>query len=117
MTDNEMNNMEEDIIIFEDEGFSGKNTKRPNFQRMVQLCRENKIEMGPVPPVYCIWQSFSCNIWDIDLYQSVFRKQYGRSHMGSLYLYHCRDALHTYQYPLWSLSGCHDGGFRAAEQD
>lgn len=35
---------DEDVLIFEDEGFSGKNTKRPAFQRMMQQCREGKIE-------------------------------------------------------------------------
>lgn len=35
---------ESDIEYFEDEGFSGKNTKRPNYQKMLQLCRDGEIE-------------------------------------------------------------------------
>lgn len=34
---------EDDILVFEDEGFSGGNTNRPNFQKMMKLCEENKI--------------------------------------------------------------------------
>ena len=32
------------IEIYEDEGFSGKNTKRPDFQRLMQDCRDKKIQ-------------------------------------------------------------------------
>lgn len=35
---------DEDILIFEDEGFSGKNTKRPAFQNMMQQCRKGEID-------------------------------------------------------------------------
>lgn len=35
---------DEDILIFEDEGFSGGNTKRPQFQKMLKQCREKKIK-------------------------------------------------------------------------
>ena len=34
---------EDDIIIFEDEGFSGGNTRRPQFQEMLKLCRKKQI--------------------------------------------------------------------------
>ena len=32
-----------DILIFEDEGFSGGNTNRPKFKEMMKLVKENKI--------------------------------------------------------------------------
>ena len=32
------------ILIFEDEGFSGGNTNRPQFQEMMKLCRKRKIK-------------------------------------------------------------------------
>lgn len=32
-----------DILIFEDEGFSGGNTNRPQFQEMMNLCRQKEI--------------------------------------------------------------------------
>ena len=35
---------EEDILIFEDEGFSGGNTNRPQFQEMLKLCRKKQIQ-------------------------------------------------------------------------
>lgn len=35
---------DEDILIFEDEGFSGGNTNRPQFQEMLKLCREKQIQ-------------------------------------------------------------------------
>ncbi len=35
---------EEDILIFEDEGFSGKNTKRPQFQKMMHLARQHSFD-------------------------------------------------------------------------
>lgn len=35
---------DDDILIFEDEGFSGKNTKRPSYQKMLQLCKEGQIQ-------------------------------------------------------------------------
>lgn len=34
---------EDDIVIFEDEGFSGKNTNRPEFQRMMKAVRSKQI--------------------------------------------------------------------------
>ncbi len=34
----------DDILIFEDEGFSGSNTNRPQFQKMMRLCREKQIK-------------------------------------------------------------------------
>lgn len=34
---------DEDILVFEDEGFSGGNTKRPQFQEMLKQCRQKKI--------------------------------------------------------------------------
>lgn len=34
----------DDILIFEDEGFSGGNTQRPKFQEMLRLCREKQIK-------------------------------------------------------------------------
>lgn len=34
---------DEDILIFEDEGFSGGNTNRPQFQEMLNLCRQKEI--------------------------------------------------------------------------
>jgi len=34
----------ENIYIFEDEGFSGKNTKRPQFQKMMQEVNKNKFK-------------------------------------------------------------------------
>lgn len=33
------------ILIYEDEGFSGKNTKRPQFQNMLKACRNHEISM------------------------------------------------------------------------
>lgn len=35
---------DDDILIFEDEGFSGSNTNRPQFQKMLKLCREKQIK-------------------------------------------------------------------------
>ena len=35
---------DEDILIFEDEGFSGGNTRRPQFQEMLKLCRKKQIK-------------------------------------------------------------------------
>lgn len=35
---------DEDILIFEDEGFSGGNTNRPQFQEMMKLCRQKEIQ-------------------------------------------------------------------------
>ena len=35
---------DDDIEIYEDEGFSGKNTKRPNLQKMLQRCKEGMIQ-------------------------------------------------------------------------
>ncbi len=34
---------DEDILIFEDEGYSGKNTKRPQFQQMMKAAKDRKI--------------------------------------------------------------------------
>lgn len=34
-----------EILIYEDEGFSGKNTKRPQFQEMLKACRNHEISM------------------------------------------------------------------------
>lgn len=34
---------DDDILIFEDEGFSGGNTNRPQFQEMLKLCRQKQI--------------------------------------------------------------------------
>ena len=34
---------EEDIVVFEDEGYSGGNTNRPQFQKMLNECRQNNI--------------------------------------------------------------------------
>ena len=39
-----MNVAEEDIIIFEDEGYSGGNTDRPQFKEMMDMCEDNKIQ-------------------------------------------------------------------------
>ena len=39
-----MNVDEEDIIIFEDEGYSGGNTDRPQFKEMMDMCEDNKIQ-------------------------------------------------------------------------
>lgn len=36
--------LENDIVIYEDEGFTGANTKRPNFQRMLKDIKDNKIK-------------------------------------------------------------------------
>lgn len=35
---------DDDILIFEDEGFSGGNTNRPQFQKMLKLCHERQIK-------------------------------------------------------------------------
>lgn len=35
---------DDDILVFEDEGFSGSNTKRPKFQEMLKLCRKKQIK-------------------------------------------------------------------------
>ena len=37
------NNDKNDIIIYEDEGFSAKNTDRPQFQKMIKAVKENQI--------------------------------------------------------------------------
>jgi site-specific DNA recombinase len=36
--------IDDDILIFEDEGFSGGNTKRPQFQKMLKLGREHQLQ-------------------------------------------------------------------------
>ncbi|MDD4376196.1 MAG: recombinase family protein [Clostridia bacterium] len=36
--------LESDVIVYEDEGFSGANTKRPSFQRLLQDIRDKKIK-------------------------------------------------------------------------
>lgn len=36
---------EDDIVCFEDEGYSGGNTNRPQFQKMMNECRNNQIKM------------------------------------------------------------------------
>ncbi|MBR4555177.1 MAG: recombinase family protein [Ruminococcus sp.] len=33
---------EEDIVVFEDEGYTGANTRRPRFQEMMRRCREGE---------------------------------------------------------------------------
>lgn len=33
------------FLIYEDEGFSGKDTKRPQFQKMLKACRNHEIDM------------------------------------------------------------------------
>ena len=38
-------NLEEDIYIYEDEGFSGKNTQRPKFKQMMNDIRNKKISI------------------------------------------------------------------------
>lgn len=40
----ENENLENDILIYEDEGFTGYNTNRPSFQKMLQDVRDNKIK-------------------------------------------------------------------------
>ena len=35
---------EENILVFEDEGFSGKNTNRPQFQKMMRLARQKSFD-------------------------------------------------------------------------
>lgn len=39
---------EQDIVVFEDEGFSGKNTERPQFQKMMQIA-----EAGELKAIVC----------------------------------------------------------------
>lgn len=36
--------LEEDVLIYEDEGYSGKNTDRPQFQRMMKAIQQNQIQ-------------------------------------------------------------------------
>ncbi len=36
--------LENDVIVYEDEGFSGANTKRPSFQKLLQDIRDKKIK-------------------------------------------------------------------------
>lgn len=36
---------DEDIVVFEDEGFSGANTKRPKFQEMMKRCHSNEFRI------------------------------------------------------------------------
>ncbi|MDD4734220.1 MAG: recombinase family protein, partial [Bacilli bacterium] len=36
--------LDNDVIVYEDEGFSGANTKRPSFQRLLQDIRDKKIK-------------------------------------------------------------------------
>lgn len=40
----EMNVSQQEILIFEDEGFSGGNTNRPQFQKMMKAVRQNQIK-------------------------------------------------------------------------
>ena len=37
--------LENDILVYEDEGFTGYNTNRPSFQKMLKDIRENKIKL------------------------------------------------------------------------
>lgn len=37
-------NLEKDILIYEDEGFTGYNTNRPDFQKMLKDVRDNKLK-------------------------------------------------------------------------
>ena len=37
--------VDEDIVEFEDEGFSGGNTKRPKFQEMMERCRNGEFQL------------------------------------------------------------------------
>ena len=41
---NKYGNIEEKIQIFQDEGFTGYNTNRPQFQKMMQFIKENKVK-------------------------------------------------------------------------
>ncbi len=41
---NKYGNVEEKIQIFQDEGFTGYNTNRPQFQKMMQFIKENKVK-------------------------------------------------------------------------
>ena len=36
---------EDEMLIFEDEGYSGKNTNRPEFQKMLKAIRNNEIKI------------------------------------------------------------------------
>lgn len=37
--------LDENILVFEDEGFSGGNTNRPQFQKMIEACRKREVDM------------------------------------------------------------------------
>ena len=42
------------ILVYEDEGFSGKNTKRPRFQQMMEDMRKNHFQSsGPAGEKHC----------------------------------------------------------------
>ena len=59
-------------------------------------CRENKIKMGKIPSVYCIWLSFSGTVFGTYVYQSLrWRSEYGKCTLGGFHLYRSRDALYS----------------------
>lgn len=35
---------DEDIIVFQDEGYSGKNTNREEYQEMLEMCRQEELK-------------------------------------------------------------------------
>ena len=36
---------EDELLVFEDEGYSGKNTNRPEFQKMLKAIRNNEVKI------------------------------------------------------------------------
>ena len=50
---------DEDILVFEDEGYSGKNMNRPQFQLMMKAAKEKKPSASLCKLVHIVPYSFS----------------------------------------------------------
>lgn len=63
---NKYENIEKNIVIFQDEGFTGYNTNRPEFQKMMKLIRTKKVECVIVYRLDRISRNVSdfCNLRD-----------------------------------------------------
>ena len=85
---------DDDILVFEDEGFSGGNTNRPQFQEMLKLCRQKQIRC-----IVCYkLDRISRNIGDFSVlidelnklditFNSISEKFDTTSHMGRAMMY------------------------------